>query len=168
MRTRGQGGRALCALCIVLLLIALVPAAGTLAGWIGSTGTAMRTVSLIATQEEDFDYRDIVMKGESVSSSIPSSFQDELLFVEGFQSVNCSREYGLVGFVVDERPSGAFEQISKQLEASGWRAVESGHPSRGTFTKQSGSYRWVYVSCVASGDKTSVVIQCMEFVEESP
>lgn len=90
----------------------------------------------------------------------PLPFEDEVLALSGREDARLSADGRVAGFLTDASPGEAFSEASRELEKRGWKAVESGHPSLGSFVKREGKCRWVLVECMEAGQATSVVVQC--------
>ena len=96
---------------------------------------------------------------------VPESFQEEVLSTAGREELRCDASVGVVGFAEAGEAAEVFARLSAELEEKGWTAVESGLDSAGTFVKEDGEHRWLYLSCVQVGESTSVVAQ-VESLEE--
>lgn len=89
----------------------------------------------------------------------PDGFEDEVLSLHGKEDTRVDERARVVGFTMAGVSEEMFQAVSCELEALGWIRVESGLPNCGTFVKEEGSYRWLFVSCVQAGESTSVVVQ---------
>ena len=91
---------------------------------------------------------------------LPEGFQEEVLRLEGREDVRVAAQGPVVGFVERSDAPSAFAALSAELEAAGWASVDSGRDDCGSFVKEEGRFTWLFVSCVWSGEATSVVITC--------
>lgn len=91
---------------------------------------------------------------------LPEGFAQEVVPAEGRAGLRVGAGGSVVGFEVEEEPLQAFDEMAGLLGDRGWTAVPSGTGAGGSFVKEAGRYRWVYVSCVKAGDTTCVVVQC--------
>lgn len=91
---------------------------------------------------------------------LPEGFQEEVLRLEGREDVRVAAQGPVVGFVERSDAPSAFAALSAELEAAGWASVNSGRDDCGSFVKEEGRFTWLFVSCVWSGEATSVVITC--------
>ena len=91
---------------------------------------------------------------------LPEGFAQEVVPAEGPRRRLRVNGGSVVGFEVEEEPLQAFDEMAGLLGDRGWTAVPSGTGAGGSFVKEAGRYRWVYVSCVKAGDTTCVVVQC--------
>lgn len=92
-------------------------------------------------------------------ASLPAGFEDEVLAVSGFADVLANPQAKAVGWSCAGTASEAFALVSADLRVRGWHAVESGMARGGTFFKEEGEYRWVFVMCYQIGESASVVLQ---------
>lgn len=91
---------------------------------------------------------------------LPEGFQEEVLRLEDREDVRVAAQGPVVGFVERSDAPSAFAALSAELEAAGWASVDSGRDDCGSFVKEEGRFIWLFVSCVWSGEATSVVITC--------
>ena len=96
----------------------------------------------------------------SAGEEVPAGFEEEVLSLEGRSEVMAAAGGTVVGFLEDGPADAVFDAIEEDLAARGWAEVESGVAGCASFVKEGGRFTWVFVSCVAVGDTTSVVIQC--------
>lgn len=161
------------AVAIVGVLVAAVPSIGIARETVDWGALVARSSSTLAEQcfdeslaEEDAIYGAAQLFGvsdvDAGTEAIPPEFKQECLSLAGCQGVLSAEEGSLVGFVVDDEPVEAFDDVERELCERGWGLVESGSDTQATFLKDGGCYRWLYVSCIVAGGKTSVVIQCAE------
>lgn len=140
-----------------VLAIALVAAAVAAAGGAGSlVGSDVLREAL----REASDY------ASASEAELPGGFEEEVLAVAGRAEMRADARAGLVGFTTRASAEESFAAIAKELAARGWRSVESGMPSCGTFAKEGGRHRWLFVSCVQTGEGASVVVQCEALADE--
>lgn len=97
---------------------------------------------------------------ELVQTELPEGFESEVLDLSQAEGLRVAAEGTVVGFSLQGDASDAFAQLSEQLQARGWSAVESGRPDCGSFVKDDGVYTWLFVSCTQVGDGVSAVLQC--------
>ena len=91
---------------------------------------------------------------------LPEGFQEEVLRLEDREDVRVAAQGPVVGFVERSDAPSAFAALSAELEAAGWASVDSGRDDCGSFVKEEGRFTWLFISCVWSGEATSVVITC--------
>ena len=97
---------------------------------------------------------------ESAQTGLPEEFESEVLDLSHAEGLRVAAEGTVVGFSLQGDASDAFAQLSAQLQARGWLAVESGRPDCGSFVKGEGAYTWLFASCTQVGDGVSAVLQC--------
>ena len=93
-------------------------------------------------------------------TELPVGFESEVLDLSHAEGLRVAAGGTVVGFSLQGDAPEAFAQLSVQLQARGWLAVESGRPDCGSFVKGDGTYTWLFVSCSQVGDGVSVVLQC--------
>lgn len=96
---------------------------------------------------------------QSQPQALPG-FEDEVVSLAGCEDVRVGAGGSVVGFVCSQDPDRAFSRLAEELGRRGWTQVPSGLDACGSFVKDGGSYRWALVSCIGTGSKTSVVVQC--------
>lgn len=96
----------------------------------------------------------------AAGEEVPAGFEEEVLSLEGRSEVMAAAGGTVVGFLEGGPADAVFDAIEEDLAARGWAEVESGVAGCASFVKEGGRFTWVFVSCVAVGDTTSVVIQC--------
>lgn len=153
--------RGRCAIAVLAALLALALAADAVLK-IVRPSVAREALSLAA---EELDVRDLAFgtaeRGAAAApDSLPDGFSEEVLPMEGRADVRVGAGGSVVGFAVPEEPARAFEAARRALCERGWTAVPSGSDAGGSFVKEAGPRTWAYVSCVRTGDTTSVVVQC--------
>lgn len=92
-------------------------------------------------------------------SELPVEFKRELFSIEGSGPVYSDERGTVFAFVAEGRAGERFELLCEQMEAGGWRRVESGVENCASFVKEGGAYRWAMVSCYDISGKTTVVAQ---------
>ena len=92
-------------------------------------------------------------------SGLPSGFEDEVLVLSGVEDVHSDEAVKVVGWACPGNAEAVFRQLSAEMEARGWVAVESGSSQSGTFFKEEGAYRWVCLMCYQTGVYASIVVQ---------
>lgn len=93
------------------------------------------------------------------ASRLPAGFEDEVLAASGFADVLVDMQANVVGWTCRGSSPEVFALVRRDLQAHGWHAVDSGSVCGGTFFKEEGEYRWVYVMCYQVGGSASVVLQ---------
>lgn len=131
------------ALCVVVQTALDAPHAGIAEKLEAATGSA-------STQVEDAD----------ALALLPEGFQEEVLPLAGREDVRVSGQGAVVGFLERTGAATAFAALSAELEGAGWTPVQSGRDDCGSFVKDSGRFTWLFVSCVWTGEATSVVVSC--------
>ncbi|MDO4182101.1 MAG: hypothetical protein Q4E12_00625 [Coriobacteriia bacterium] len=91
---------------------------------------------------------------------VDAVFQEEVLDLREEAEMRASEDGLTVGFTYAGAAAEAFGSVRARLEAKGWSCTMSGLDTCATFTKEQGSYRWLFVSCTAIGGESSVVLQC--------
>ena len=89
----------------------------------------------------------------------PEGFEEEVLALSGMADVLVEPDVGAVGFCVPGMARDAFSLVSEELRLRGWTAVASGTDNGGSFFKEEGRYRWLFVMCYQVGETVSVVLQ---------
>lgn len=110
-----------------------------------------------------------VTQGVSLASSwrnqydheVPRIFEEEVMPVSGLHPLVSSDGF-TVGFTYDGRVEEAAEFVCDQVEQRGWSFVKSGHDAFSTFIKDTGSFKWLGVTCVEKNETTSVVMVVQE------
>ena len=99
--------------------------------------------------------------GEARASDelVAGGFADEVFSLEGRSGLAVVEDGSLAGFLEDGSPRVVFGRFADELEARGWTEVGDGESARSTFVKEQGAYRWLFLSCSQTGDRTSVVVQ---------
>lgn len=152
MRHRAKSGKRLKRACRVLVL--LVGFALVIEGVCRPPQTGVvEEVGRLATV-------DFVSQERGAETSVPQTFEDEVLSLAGYHDVHVGAGERVVGFETDGQPDAVFSILSERLANRGWMPVESGLGTGGTFVKRGGVYVWIFVSCMGVGDGTSVVVQC--------
>lgn len=128
----------------------------------------------LGVEEEIFD--DVVqdMKPKSITNLLehtpsfecdemvlPADFIEEVGVCRGCSDIRISelQTCGVVGFVVSSPVQDVYDSFHDQLVEKGWTCTDSGIEGCGSFSKASGAYRWLFVSCVGVEGVTSVVVQ---------
>ena len=87
----------------------------------------------------------------------PDAFLAEAGFPAGAYEVRANAYGNVVGCVVDADEDTSFDAVCEVLEAKGWRGVSLSGVTGATFVKQSGSLRWMLVTCTQAGEATCIV-----------
>ena len=124
-----------------------------------SQPSAMGDALGIGAGAADFPSRATASTGPA-QAELPEGFESEVLDLAQVEGLRVAAGGTVVGFSLQGDASEAFAQLSTQLQANGWSAVESGRPDCGSFVKGEGTYTWLFVSCTQVGDGVSVVLQC--------
>ena len=124
-----------------------------------SQPSAMGDALGIGAGAEDFPSRDTASTGPA-QAELPEGFESEVLDLTRVEGLRVAAGGTVIGFSLRGDAPEAFAQLSVQLQARGWLAVESGRPDCGSFVKGEGTYTWLFVSCSQVGDGVSVVLQC--------
>ena len=97
--------------------------------------------------------------GVKTSKNVPEAFTDECFDVSGKSNLLVDEQGDLISFTASGEAGTAFQDIMQCLEKKGWTSAESGSDTQGTFIKNAGDIRWIYVTCLDVGGETCVVIQ---------
>lgn len=162
---KNQISRALRAVAVVVAIVASIP----LIDFIGRAvrlGSMAYEVSSGAGSEESLQLEGVALGEAQGSDAVPVSFQQETFSFEALDCVRCSVNSGVTSFLMQGSSGDAFASVSEWLKASGWSCIESGQENMASFVKKDGRYRWLFVSCVATGSQVTVVLQCEEFYDE--
>lgn len=95
----------------------------------------------------------------AAEADVPEGFAEEVLDLSQSEDVRVSADGCVVGFLERGSAQESFARLGAQLEEGGWQAVGSGRADCGSFVKGAGAYRWLFLSCVQSGERVSVVVQ---------
>jgi len=90
---------------------------------------------------------------------LPRGFRAEVFALEAFDKVMVDPAASVVGFTCKGAAESAFADLALQLAASGWHCEESGLGVGGSFTKESGVMRWLFIMCYQMEGETAVVLQ---------
>lgn len=100
--------------------------------------------------------------GDSEETKLPSGFEEELLSLSNKEELRThilKEGGGLVGFSVSTTAENTMTVIVEEMIKKGWSATDSKWGEATSFFKENGRYQWAFVSCVQTGDTTSVVVQ---------
>jgi hypothetical protein len=87
----------------------------------------------------------------------PGGFEDEIAATAS-EEVWADGESQVVGWVLPGSAETVFDGLTRGLSERGWTQVESGSATMGSFVKEDGSYRWVFLQCLAGGEETFVLV----------
>ena len=90
---------------------------------------------------------------------LPRGFRAEVLALEAYDDVMVDSAASLVGFTCEGDAGQVFAGLVSQLVVSGWRYEESGLGVGGSFAKESGVLRWLFIMCYQVENETVVVLQ---------
>ncbi len=90
---------------------------------------------------------------------LPRGFHAEVLALAAYDKVMVDPVASVVGFACKGAAESVFADLALQLAASGWHCEESGLGVGGSFTKESGVIRWLFIMCYQMEDETAVVLQ---------
>lgn len=90
---------------------------------------------------------------------LPRGFHTEVLALAAYDRVMVDPAASVVGFACKGAAESVFADLALQLAASGWRREESGLGVGGSFTKESGVLRWLFIMCYQMEGETAVVLQ---------
>ena len=104
----------------------------------------------------------VVTQGDASSMSsragVPDRFEDEVLSVASFTEVRMAEGGSVVGMTSDAAALETYQGCESAMAAHGWQRVESGQPTRSTFVKATGQYRWAYLECTEAAGSTAVLV----------
>lgn len=125
---------------------------GQAQGAVSSSGNASTVATMLsAVVAEDAS----ALEG---CSALPEGFEEECFSVEGYRNARSSDGGRIVGAITEGSAQKAFEACCAKMLEKGWTAVSSGQPTRATFLKTTGRYRWAYLDCTGIGGSVSIVI----------
>ena len=142
-----QGKRLLRAVLVVALGLACI----ALSGGVAKAVSAARVVQEVSSEASD-----------EGSAEVPQGFEQEVFSMANMQKVRAAQDGSVVGFSLPEAAESAFLRVRSWLEENGWTYASSGMDTCGTFTKSSGAYQWLFVSCTYVDGQTSVVVECAQ------
>lgn len=96
---------------------------------------------------------------EASDAGPPAGFEDEALRLEARCDVRADERNGVLGFSCAGGAAETLAALEGELRAKGWSSVSSGYEGTGSFVKEKGRYRWMFVACIDVGDWTSVVVR---------
>lgn len=123
------------------------------------TGVSPRDLARSILAGDAAEAMEALGAGETdAAAALPADFEEELFSLAGYDRVMMDNA-GLVGFGYRGSAEELFGTLRRELEDKGWVCTPLGVGSSGTFTKESGVYRWVFLSCYPAGAEVSAVLQ---------
>lgn len=87
------------------------------------------------------------------------SFMNEIGLPSEAYEVKFQEDLHTIGYIVPQSLNEFYPQLFSALRVRGWEEVSSDLVGTGTFVKKSGTYQWLFVTCVDVADVCSVVLQ---------
>lgn len=87
------------------------------------------------------------------------AFMNEIGLPADAYEVKFQEKVNTVGYVVPQSLVEFYPQLFSALRVRGWEEIDSNLVGTGTFVKETGDYRWIFVNCVDVADGCSVVLQ---------
>lgn len=156
-----QVGRALRALLIVGVLVAVVPVSGCIADLLqGHSQEAEPLVALSAGSEASPSDAEAALDavGRQLDSYEVGAAPLDVPLPEGARDLMSSAGGDVLGCMVDGlEEQQVMEMMQHRMEQAGWQCVPLGGVSGATFVKADGALPWYVVTATESGDSVSVV-----------
>lgn len=160
-RMRDRLVRALCLMAMAFATVMLIEAV-----WDAQASSAQADAggTSVLKSETAFGRQELsrfVMEGDDAAlgaSELPSAFTAECFSATGLGEVRCTDGASVVGIVSDLEPESLYQTCSDALVSHGWLAVASGMEQRGSFVKDAGEYRWLFLDVSRIGERSSAVI----------
>ena len=94
------------------------------------------------------------------SHTVIDNFLDEVIDVNKINAkdIKIDNSNKVVGFTLSNDASYSFILIRNCLIDKGWEFVESGNSTSGSFYKNNGKYRWIFLNCINVGGESSIVL----------
>ncbi len=89
----------------------------------------------------------------------PVEFSQEAVDASVAETVMADADAQVVSYVVAGSAVDVFDYVTEELASKGWIPAESGWEIAGSFVKEGGTYRWLFIMCYQVGDRTSLVMQ---------
>ncbi len=151
-----MGRRLRRAVALVVVALALVAASGVVEH---AMRPSMASEAASAFGASDASISEALDEGkEDGPARLPASFHAEVGVGAEATSVRVDDAAKIVSYVTGGFADQVFEGVRGRLEDNGWHAVESGLATCGSFVKEEGAYRWLFVACLDVADGTSVVL----------
>ncbi|NHM15851.1 hypothetical protein GMI69_04080 [Eggerthellaceae bacterium zg-887] len=145
------------AVALVVAVLALVAASGVVEH---AMRPSVASEAASAFGASDASISEVLGQGEEENAALlPASFHAEVGMDAEVASVRVDDAAKIVSYVAAGSADQVFEDVCRRLEGKGWHAVESGLATCGSFAKEEGVYRWLFVACLDVADGTSVVLQ---------
>ncbi|NGM17213.1 hypothetical protein GMI70_04180 [Eggerthellaceae bacterium zg-893] len=145
------------AVALVVAVLALVAASGVVEH---AMRPSVASEAASAFGASDASISEALDEGkEDGSALLPASFHSEVGMDAEATSVCVDDAAKIVSYVAAGSADQVFEDVRGRLEGKGWHAVESGLAACGSFAKEEGAYRWLFVACLDVAGGTSVVLQ---------
>lgn len=145
-------------ICFCLLLFVLgVEEVGKRGEVLKPSDFALVADGLFEGGENDVSRQFVASALGSYGGTLPESFTDEL-FDPGNRETIVSDEGPAIGVMYACDPEKAMEQVLSELASHGWTKVESGNPLLVSLVKETGTYRWAFVSADGGQEETCVTI----------
>ena len=118
-------------------------------------GEAVEALALLGADGVDSGWP----AGTGAAEGLPAGFTEELLCPADSGRVMADGA-GTVGFTCPGSAEEVFDALRAELEGKGWTCTPLGLGFSGTFTKESGVFRWAFLHCYPVGAEVCVVLQC--------
>lgn len=141
--------RAVGILCAVFLLVGL---SALVEGSASSSGYALQAADSLL-------FGDGILGDDAATLKQKPSFMNEIGLPPQAYEVRFQEDVSTVGYLVPQSLSEFYPYLFSALRVRGWEEVESNLVGTGTFVKATGTYQWLFVTCVDVADACSVVLQ---------
>ena len=168
----GMGGRCARA-CLILAIGIAMLGVGVLAGRAQDEGSAGAVSRVAAGRDREVAPEDLARSilagkteaaltrlgaGELPPEELPPAFASQFFSLAGYARVMGDGS-GLVGFASAGNAGELFEVLREEMEQKGWLYTPLGVGFAGTFTKESGVFRWAFLACYPLGEEACAVLQ---------
>ena len=147
--TKKRTWRAVGILCAVFLLVGL---SALVEGSTSSSGYALQAADTLL-------FGDGILGDDTAALKQKPSFMNEIGLPSDAFEVKLQEDVSTVGYLVPQSLSEFYPQLFSALRVRGWEEIESNLVGTGTFVKTTGTYRWLFLTCVDVADACSVVLQ---------
>lgn len=144
------------AVAALAMLLAASSAYEATAGQSVSPDGARNAAALVSI---DAVLDDVVENPFAPSDELLRPFEAELFSLPSMSGVQCSSDLRLLGYSQSGGAEDALNALTEKLKGKGWEVVSSDQALCRSFSKGSGTYRWVFASAAQVGDSASVVVQ---------
>lgn len=154
---------------VVALLVAIPPSTKMVQEWdqFGIAREAPRMIAKSFAGEESVE--EALQRYLSPSAQAGagwSEFESELFPIVNRRALYATSDANLISFQMSESPRDAFGLLAACLEQNGWLGLTGSDQTMGTFVKESGVFRWAYVSCGCISGETVAVLQVERAVSQ--